>query len=87
MQNEKSPDMINPYDMIGSFGALKHIETAINRSLENNDLESLQYAVKIIINLLVSHEIIFIMGENHFIDLLSFVVKSLKNGIMVENQD
>ena len=41
VQNEKSPDMVNPYEMIGSHGALKHVEKAIKRSVDNSDLESL----------------------------------------------
>lgn len=64
-----------------------HIETAVNRCIKNNDLESLQYAVKIIINIQTSNEIILVMGENQYIDLLSFVIKSLKNGVMASNQD
>jgi hypothetical protein len=87
LQNERYPDMMNPYDLIGNFGALKHIETAIKRSLENMDMESLQYAIKIIINLLVSHEIIFIAGEVKIIDLLCFVIQNLKNGVKAANED
>ena len=66
--------MINPYDLIGNFGGLRHIETAVNRSLEEQDLESLQYAVKILINLFVSHEFIFFAAEVKIIDLLCFII-------------
>jgi len=69
-----------PSMAVGLNGGLNHIFSGIAKALEVMDLESLLYGSKLMVNLSVSSELIFVVGESGYIDYLCRIITCLKDG-------
>ena len=64
--------------MMGRSGGLKHVCSAIQRSINMSDFESVQYGIKIVLNLSKSNEISYIaVKDANTINLLCLVISKV----------
>ena len=68
--------------MMGRSGGLKHVCSAIQRSINLKDFESVQYGIKIVVNLSKSNEIAYLsVKDGNMINLLCLVISKVQDGL------
>ena len=86
-KQESGSGLLNIYDIIGIHGGLKHIHSGILRSINNSDYESVQYGIKILMNLSKSNEISYIsVKEVGVLDLLCLCISKVQDGLKSQDQ-
>ena len=74
--------------MIGRSGGLKHVCSAVQRSINMKDFESVQYGIKIVLNLSKSNEISYLsVKDANIINVLCLVISKVQDGLKLQSQD